>query len=184
MIKIITYAYMREETDISKVIEDSKLDNPIKNAQARLKALIGISFYDQLVSQATSLPVSLSTENLALFDPYVKQFIAWQAYQFYLVKANTFESRIGVRVFQEENSEPATDKIMGEQIALARENAQTYKNLMINFLNSAKRVSTSAYPLYTMTCKNITSSGFGISAISKIDKVNFKIENQILNNEP
>lgn len=184
MSKLITYAYMKGETDISKNVDDAKLDNPIKNAQDRLKALIGKSFYDEIMSQVITLPQSLTTANQNLFDPYVKQYIAWQAYYFYIVKANTYETRTGVRTFIEDNSTPASDKIMGEQIALAKQNVQFYKETMINFLNSAKRVSSSSYPLYTMTCGTTTGNGFGITAVSKKDTVAFKIENRIVNQEP
>lgn len=184
MSKLITFAYLREETDISDQVDNKKLDNHIKHAQDRLRALICPAFYDQLVSQNATTPKSFSADNLAFYTPYVQQFLAWQAYEFYIVKANTFETRIGVRVFREENSDPASDKIMGEQIALAKRQTQFYKEEMINFLRTAKKNDSSKYPLYTLTGTKTTGSGFGISAVSKIDTVNYKIDNQIVNQEP
>tara|TARA_R110000868_G_scaffold199747_1_gene446361 strand:- start:2598 stop:3164 length:567 start_codon:yes stop_codon:yes gene_type:complete len=179
MSKLIKYAYLKEETDISDVVDNKKLDNPIKNAGDRLRALIGVSFYDELVSQIITTPTSLSTANLAFFDPYVKQYLAWQAYEFWIIKANTYETRTGVRTFKEDNSDPASDKLMGEQIAMAKRQTQFYKDTMINFLRTAQRVTSTAYPLYTTTCGASTGSGFGISAISRIDTVNFSINRQI-----
>ena len=184
MSKLITYAYFKEETDISDTVENKKLDNPIKNAQDRFKALVGPSFYDQLVSQTATTPKTLTTANNSFFDPYVKQYIAWQAYEFYIIKANTYETRTGVRIFKEDNSDPASDKIMGEQIALAKRQAQFYKDQMIGFLRTAQRATTTSYPLYTNCATTSSGGGFGISAVSKNDTVSFKIDNQIINNEP
>jgi len=184
MNKLITYAYFKEETDISSVVENTKLDNPIKNAQDRLKVLIGASFYDEIVSQVITLPKTLSTDNGVLFDPYIKQFLAWQGYYFYIVKANTYETRIGVRVFKEDNSDPASDKIMGEQIALAKQNVVFYKEALINFLNGAKRANSSIYPLYTSSHCATTGQGLGIQAVRKLPTTAAKINNRILNQEP
>ena len=184
MSKLITYAYFKEETDISDNVDNKKLDNPIKNAQDHLRALLGKSFYDELVSQYITTPKTFTAANEAFYDPYVKQFLAWKAYEFYIVKANTFESRIGVRVFREENSDPVSDKILGEQIALAKRQAQFYKDEMLSFLRTSQKVSSSAYSLYT-NCPTVSSGGgFGISAVSKNDTVSFKIDNQIINQEP
>ena len=183
MSKLITYAYLKKETDISSIVDDEKLDNPIKRAQERLRALIGPSFYDELISQAITTPQTFSADNQAFFDPYVKEFLAWQAYEIYLAKANTFEKRTGVRVFKEEDSEPASDKAMGEQLSLARQDVKLKKELMINFLRTAQRVTSTKYPLYTNTNYTV-GHGFGITAVSKIDTVNFSIDNSILNQEP
>ena len=183
MSKLITFADLREETDISEQVDNKKIDNHIKHAQDRLRALISPAFYDQLISQNATTPKSFSADNLAFYTPYVQQFLAWHAYEFYIVKANTFETRIGVRVFREDNSDPASDKIMGEQIALAKRQSQFYKEEMINFLRTAQKNDSSKYPLYTLTGTNTTGSGFGISAVSKIDTVNYKIDNQIVNQE-
>ena len=184
MSKLITYAYLKQETDISTNVDNTKLDNPIKNAQDRLRALISPAFYDQLVAQNATTPKTLSTDNEAFYSPYVSQYLAWQAYEFYIIKANTYETRTGVRVFREENSDPASDKIMGEQIALAKRQTQFYKEEMINFLRTAQKNDSNKYPLYTLSGTKTTGSGFGISAVSKIDTVSYKIENQIVNQEP
>jgi len=77
MSKLITYAYLKQETDISTHVDNAKLDNPIKNAQDRLRALICPAFYDQLVSQNATTPKTLSTDNEAFYTPYVIQYLAW-----------------------------------------------------------------------------------------------------------
>lgn len=184
MSKLITYAYLKEETDISSVIDNEKLDNPIKRAQERLSAIIGSLFYDEIESQYTPALTGFSTANLALYNPYIKKYLAWQAYYLYLSKANTYETRTGVRVFLEENSEPASDKAIGEQLANAKQDLQIHKDNLINFLNSAQRVSSSAYPLYTATCGSAAGSSFGITAVKKISTVNAQINSKIRNQEP
>ena len=89
-----------------------------------------------------------------------------------------------IRVFKEENSDPASDKFMGEQIALAKRNTQFYKETMVNFLMSAQRASSTAYPLFTNCATSSVGSGFGIVAISKIPTDRKKINNSIVNQEP
>lgn len=182
MNKFITYAYFRKETDVSSSVEDSKLDNPIKRAHDRLSELLGPIFFAEISAQVATTPKTLSADNLALFDPFVKQYLAWQAYEFYIVKANTYETRAGVRVFKEENSDPVDAKTLGEQIAMAKRDCQFYKEQLINFLRTAQRVAATKYPLYTNkeTCMG---SGFGITAVSKIDEVRFSIDNSIINNQ-
>jgi hypothetical protein len=55
---------------------------------------------------------------------------------------------------------------------------------MIGFLRTAQRATTTSYPLYTNCATTSSGGGFGISAVSKNDTVSFKIDNQIINNEP
>ncbi len=184
MSKLITYAYFKEETDISKIVDDEKLDNPIKRAQERLSNILGVSFYNEIQSQYTPALTGLSAANLALYNPYIKKFLAWQAYYLYLTKANTYETRVGVRIFKEENSDPASDKTMGEQIATAKQDLQIHKDNLINFLNSAKRNSASNYPLYQESCGNVAGNSFGISAVKNISTVNAQIDRTIRNQEP
>lgn len=184
MSKLITYAYFKGETDISQVVDNEKLDNPIKHAGDRLKELITSSFYDELVAQYSTNPQSFSTDNLAFYDPYVKQYLAWQAYEFYIVKANSYETRTGLRIFKEENSDAISDKTHGELIALAKRQTQFYKDRMINFLRSCQRADKTKYPLYTITDKYTTGNGFGISAVTKKDNVSYKISNQVVNQQP
>lgn len=183
MSKLITYAYMRKETDISQNVENDVLDNRIKRAQDQLEFLIGRLFYAELVSQGTTTPTSFSSDNEAFFDPYVKQFIAWQAYQYYITRANTYETRTGVRVYKEENSDAASDKTMGERVAEAKTSAVFYRDKMLNFLNEQQRIDSTKYPLYENNCNaGRKSSGFGISGVGKIDTTNVSIDKIFLDN--
>jgi hypothetical protein len=180
MAKLITYAYLRTECDISQNIEDKNLDNPIKRAQDQLKFLIGKGFYAELLSENDSN--SLTTDNSAFFDPYVKQFLAWQAYAYWLPKANNYTTKIGVRIFKEDNSDPATDKSMGELIRDAKEAVNQYQGLMLSFLKAEQSEDSSKYPNYTANYKSGSSGGFHITAISKKSTTRGNIDNEIFSN--
>lgn len=169
MSRLITYAYLRKETDISQNVENAKLDNPIKWAQDQLEFLLGRPFYDQIYSQGTTTPTTFSAANSALFDPYIMQFLAWTAYHDYIVNANSYETRTGIRVFKEENSDAASDGTMNMRVKKAMEKAQFYKGKMINYILEQQYASSSNFPLYTNDCDDKKfGTGFAISGVSKI----------------
>lgn len=181
MVKLITYSYLRSETDISPSVENAVLDNPIKWAQDRLKFLLGRDFYDEVYGQGSTTTTTFTANNAALFDPYIKQYLAWQAYEFYITKANTYETRTGVRQFKEENSDPASDGQMNTRVKLAKEQAQFYKGEMINYIIRQQNRGSSYFPLYTCQGQNF-GNGFGISSVSKTDKINVSINTRTINN--
>lgn len=158
--KLISYQYLRSETDISQNIPDKELDFPIKRAQEMLSMVLGVDLYAEIDSQ---YPNSLSTANHSLYNPYIKQFLAWQAYQFWIVKANFKTTPSGIRVHSEENSTPATDLQMASLIRDAKEMAQTYKEKMLYYI----KLNIDNYPLYGNNCNsnNNSGTGFHITAI-------------------
>lgn len=180
--KLITFAYMRTETDISQNVDDATLDNRIKRAMDQLEFHLGRSFYAELVSQGTTTPTSYSADNAAFFDPYVKQFLAWQAYLYYVTRANHYETRTGIRAFKEENSEAASDKAMGERIAEAKTNSIFYRDKMLNYLREQQRISSSKFTLWTDSCTINRGSGFGISGVGKIETTDADIDQTYLDN--
>jgi len=145
MTNLITYAYFRELTDVSENIDDKTIKPKLKMAHDQLKFIIGRNFYDQLTSQYPNY----SGDNLAFYDPYVKEYLAWQAYAYYVPRSNSYETRTGIRVFKEENSDAVSDKVLGELISLGKQNAEFYKGAMINFLTEAQKNNSASYPLYT-----------------------------------
>lgn len=180
MAKLISYAYLRTECDISQTIEDKNLDNPIKRAQDSLKFLIGKAFYDQLVSQNDS--GTLTTDNQAFFDPYVKQYLAWLAYQYWLIRANQYATKTGIRQFREDNSDVATDKAMGEMIRDAKEASSKYEGAMISFLKAEQTEDSDKYPLYTNKYSTASGGGFYVTAITKQSTTRQDIDNELLTN--
>lgn len=169
MSKLITYPYLRIETDISPNVESAVLDNPIKWSHDQLSFLLGRQLYDEIYAQGITNPTTFSTNNAALFDPYVKQFLAWTAYADYIVKANSYETRTGVRTYKEENSDAASDGVMNTRIKKAAEKAQFYKGNMINYILQQQNISVLNFPLYTKDCNNTKfGNGFGVTGVSKI----------------
>lgn len=164
MSNLITYNFMREETRISNNIDDTTLDNPIKRAQKILKFLLGTAFYEEIEDQHET--TYFSTDNDALFDPYIKAFLAWQAYEFYAIRANVYESRTGFRQFREDNSDVASPEFMANVIRDAKQWTQFYKGEMLTFIKQQQRIDTSKYPLYR-DCGDKVGTGFHITSIRK-----------------
>jgi len=180
MALLITYSYLRTETDIDQNINNKDLDNPIKRAEDQLKFMLGTAFYDQLVSQNDA--ESLSADNQALYDPYVKKYLAWQAYQYWLIKSPVYATKIGMRQFREDNSDPASDKIMGEMIRDAKEATQGYKGALLSFLKAQQTEDTSKYPLYTNKDKTAMAGGFHVTAITNKDRKSAEINRELYSN--
>jgi hypothetical protein len=179
MTKLITYAFFRQETDVSQNVENKNLDNPIKRAQDVLSFVLGKAFFEEIQTQV--LAETLTADNDALYDPYIKKFIAWQAYEFYAIRANVYESRSGFRQFSEQNSEIANETIMSNIIKDAKQWTQFYKGEMLTFIKQQKRIDENKYPLYR-DCGSRQGNGFHITAVTKKDKSSSKINRRILLN--
>lgn len=162
MEKLITYAYMRAETDMSQNIDDSRLDKPINRAQDQLRGILGEGFYNDLLTKFTDNTMTVAYNNL--LEPYLSQYLAWQAYEFWLPKANVQDTATGLRVYKEDSSDPASEKTMGELIRDTKQSTQFYKGLLLGYLQT----NSSNYPLYnTSGC----GSGERMSAPFSITKI-------------
>ncbi len=159
LIKLITYAYLKEEVDIPQAIENDALEHKIYQAQETLRMLMGDEFYQDYLVQYMA---GLSGAYLALYA-YIKQYVAWQTYEFYIEKANLMSTRTGYRIFTEDNSTPPTDVQMATLIKSAKQKSQYYKILMVDYLNG----HASDFPLYNVSCgtNNLTGNTFRISAV-------------------
>lgn len=158
MVKLINYQYLRTEVDISQNVDEDELDNPIKRSQEMLEMVIGTSLYNELQAQHPNY----STTNATLY-PYVQSFLAWQAYQFWLPKANFKSHNSGMRVHREDNSDPASDAQMATLIRDAKMWCQTQKEKLTSFLDN----NHDNYPLYDYFCNSNkrTGTGFHITAV-------------------
>lgn len=168
MNRLITYAYLKEETDISSLVDSKELDNPIKWAQDQLKFQLGTLFYNEIYAQGTTSPTSFSTANAALFDPYIKQFLAWTAYHDYRTNSNFYDSRNGPREWKEENSDPASRETLNFLVRQASDKVQFYKGNMINYIIQQQNASVANFPLYKTDCGNKFGNGFGITGVKKL----------------
>lgn len=164
MAKLINYQYLKLETDISQNVPESELDNPIKRSQEMLEMIIGASLVAEIVSQN---PNTLTAVNATLMT-YIKPFLAWQAYQFWLPKANFKTHASGVRVHEEDNSRAANEAEMANLIRDAKMWCQTKKEKLVSFLED----NCATYPLYDCECgsTNRTGTGFHITGVGKHSK--------------
>jgi hypothetical protein len=175
--KLVTYAYVRAECDISKNVEDEELDSKIRWSQDMLLMLIGKAFFDQIVSEFVAS--TFSVDNAAFFDPYVKQFLAWQTNEYWTIRANFKDTRAGFRVKLEEHSEPTSDTNLAMLIKEAKSMSSTYKNNLITFLQEAQARDSSKYPLYDQGCSSNFGNGFQISAVHRRNRQSCDINRQI-----
>lgn len=158
--KLITYAYLREEVDIPQSIEDAELEHKVYRAQEMLRMLMGDEFYRDFLTNYKAN--TLSSAYQALYSPYMKQFIAWQAHEYWAMKANFKPTRSGFRVHTEENSVATTDVQNSTILKDAKQQAQYYKTLFVEYLNG----HSTDYSLYSQNCHgNLTGNSFHISAV-------------------
>lgn len=166
--KLITYAYLKEEVDIPQSIPDAELEHPIYRAQEMLRMLMCDEFYKSFIASYLAGPF---TGAYGTLYPYVKQFLAWQSYEYWTIKANFKPTRSGFRVHSEENSVAASDVQMATLIKDAKQQAQYYKKLMVDFIDG----NTANYPLYCGGCGNGNSgNSFHVSAVKNKHKENCK----------
>lgn len=181
MSKFINNAYFRKEVDVDNNIEDKVFDNPIKRAQETLRMILGETFYATIQTEfdaGTYDPSATSSHNKTLFDPYIKQYVAWQAYEFWLAKANFNYTRSGVRVHTDESSTVASEKSMGELLRDAKQSSQFYKGLLMSFLKNNEE----NYPDYDDCNRKTFGTGFHITSISRKNPTSGQIDRK-KNNE-
>lgn len=158
--KLITFAYLKQEVDIPQNIPDEELDHKVYRAQERLRMLMGDEFYQDFLTKYKAGP--FSTAYNALYNPYVKQFVAWQACVYWTVEANFKPSRSGFRVYTEENSSVVTDVQLSIIIKDRKQQAEYYVKQLVDFMEN----HSSDYPLYANKCgSNVTGNTFHISAV-------------------
>jgi hypothetical protein len=158
--KLINYQYLKTETDISQNIDDEELDNPIKRAMESLMMVLGEDLYNELLDQ---YPGALSVSNSTLYNNHIKKYLAWQAYEYWITKANYKFTRSGIRIHTEENSTLPTDAQIAALYKDAKEQASKYRSFMLNYINR----NINNYPLYQNNCNVNSNYGFQITPIGK-----------------
>lgn len=158
--KLITFAYLKQEVDIPQNIPDAELDHKVYRAQERLRMLMGDEFYqDFLIKYKAN---QFSAVYTSLYNPFVKQFVAWQACVYWTLEANFKPTRSGFRVHSEENSVVVTDDQLTVILKDRKQQAEYYVKLMVDFMNN----HAADYPLYNNKCgNNLTGNTFHISAV-------------------
>lgn len=158
--KLITYAYLREEVGLPQNIPDEELEYAIYKSQETLRMLLCDEFYRDLLSNYKA--DTMSDAYNALYNPYIKQYVAWQAYVEWIFEANFKKTRSGIRVHVEPNSTAASDLQVGTILKKYKYDAQYYKNLMMDYLKG----HSADYLLYcSCGSPELTGNSFQISAV-------------------
>lgn len=179
MINLIPLSYLNEACFLSLNVNEKKYNMVLKLSQRDLKNLLGPEFYTEIETEHEA--GTLSVDNLALYDPYLMDYLAWQTYLYYLGFANADETPTGTREFVDDNSTVVSDIKMYSREKNVKSQVTIYKNSIINFLNEAQLNDSTKYPLWTNCYKEEMS--FGISAVSKCSDALIKVNKAISSNE-
>jgi hypothetical protein len=179
MIKLIPYSYLNEVCLLSLNADDKKYNVALTQAQLDLEDVLGAEFYEEIEDQYDN--ETLSDDNDALYENYIKDFLAWQSYLHYLKFANLDATPTGIREFNDENSTIASDIKMYSLEKNVQMMAQRYKHRMINFLKLEQSKDSTKYSLWEDNCREEMS--FAITAIDKGSDALFQVNKAINTNE-
>lgn len=179
MINLIPLSYLNEACFLSLNVNSKKYQMLLKIAQDTLGNIIGKEFYAEIETQYDA--DTLSTDNDALYDPYIKDYLAWKTYFEYLPFSNSDETPTGTRKFIDENSEVISDVELYARQRNVGTKVNFYKGELISFLKLAQEKDSTKYPKYEQKCSEEFS--FGITAVSKESNALFKVNKTIINNE-
>lgn len=181
MNQLIPLTYLNEACFLSLNVDEKKYNMVLKIAQEDLQDVLGVEFYEEIETQYLAEPQTLSVANAALYEGYVKDYLAWQTYYHYLKFANSDSTPTGERKFSDENSSLLTDIEMysKEKNILAQVNR--YKFRMISFLKLEQSKVSTAYPLYHGKCSDEMS--FSITSIDKCSNPMIRVNKSIISNE-
>lgn len=181
---MITYAFYREFNDVSNNIDDKDLKPKLIRALADLRFVLGNVFYDQLISQwdsANEEESGFTADNLALYNPYIKEYLAKQMFVYHISRSAFDFTRTGLRVMTDEFSTPAAEKLFGELLADEKKQVQYYKGRIINYIRQQQKITSTKYPLYTDECVDKMGATFGITAVSRKEHTYSDINKQVNN---
>lgn len=179
MINLIPIAYLNEACFLSLNTDDKKYQMCLKLSQDTLEEVLGGEFYDEIVNEYDT--DTLTADNDSLYDPFIKDYLAWLTYFNYLKFANADSTPTGIREFSDDNSSVVSDVKMYSFEKNVRANVEFYKAKMINFLKKEKANDNTKYPLYKEQCE--MAFGFAITSIDKKSDVLIKVNKAIITNE-
>lgn len=179
---MIAVAYIQQTCFLSQNIALEKLNIALEMAQDDLRDLFGSSFYDQLKAQyeTSPVPTGFSAENLAVYDPYIKKYLAWQSYFYFLIFGNQDSTPTGFRAFTDENSSILDDVSMYSLEKNVRGQAYKYRGKMLSFLNQAKKANSASYPYYHEKCAD--EFAFAITSVHGKDDTQFRVHKALNTN--
>ena len=180
MTYLIPLAYVNEACGVSENYEEKKLKADLEEAQSDLRGVLGTEFYDQIVSQYAG---TFTAPNDTLYENYIKQFLAWQTYFYYLGFSQSSSTPTGERQFLDENSTILEDVKLYSKEKNIRRRALRYKYDLINYLKEQQDNDADAFPLWEQPCNDEFS--FAISSVSNGDERNaiISVDRAIKHNE-
>jgi hypothetical protein len=179
MKNLIPISYLNEVCFLSLNTDDKKYTMCLKMSQGDLSDMLGSTFYDEIYTQ---YPGTLSADNIALYEGYIKDLLAWQTYFNYLKFANIDATPTGIREFSDDNSTLASDIRMASLEKNILREVEKYKGRMITFLRFEKSNDQTKYPLYQDRCSNEEYS-FAITSVHKSSDTLFRANKSIITNE-
>lgn len=163
MINLIPVEYLNEACFLSLNTDDKKYNIILKDAQMDLEDILGQEFYAEIETQYDQN--TFTSDNDTLYEGYIKDFLAWQAYFHYLKFANIEATPTGIREFTDENSSLIADVKMYSLEKNVKQKAIRYRDRMINYIKTQQANDSTKFSLYTDGCKEQMS--FAITSISK-----------------
>ena len=176
---LIPLAYINEATFVSPNIDEKKMKGNLEEAQADLKDILGAEFYEQIEDQYVN--ETFTTANDTLYEDYIKQFLAWQAYFYSLGFSQSESTPTGERQFLDENSTILEDVKLYSKEKNVRRRALRYKYDLINYLKLSQSRDATAFPLWEDSCKEEFS--FAITSVSRDKDATISINRVITDNE-
>lgn len=178
---LLPLAYLNEACALSLNTDEKKYKMVLRLAQTRLRDVLGAEFYDQIESQYEVANDTLTTANSALYEGYIKDYLAWQTYFYHLKFSQSSSTPTGEREFEDANSTILSDIKLSSLEKNVLDQANHYKYAMINFLNLEQSKDATKYLLWSGSCK--AEFGFAISSISKASDNIVSINKAITSNE-
>jgi len=162
-------------------INEKKQKANLEEAQSDLRELLGPEFYEQIDTQYTN--ETFSTANEALYEGYIKQFLAWQSAFYSLGFSQADSTPSGVREFADENSTILEDLKLHSFEKNVKRRANRYRFDLLNYLDLEQSKDSTAFPMYVKKCKEELS--FAITSVSRGQNVDavISVNKAIITNE-
>ena len=160
---ILEIPYIFHTCMLSHNIEKDKLKIHLQEAQEDLEDILGGEFYEEIETQVVGS--ILTTDNNSLYDPYIKDFLAWKAYHDYLGFSQRASTPTGERSFDDDNSTILQDVQLYSFEKSVRNKYIKKKQRLINYLKLQRSRDATKFPKWVDYCKE--EFGFAITAVTR-----------------
>lgn len=185
--QLIPLAYINEAAFVSSNIDEKKLKPSLAEAQMDLRAILGAEFYEEIETQYAPSNDTFTAANAALYEDYIKDFLAWTAYFYSLGMSQLDSTPTGERSFNDENSTLASDIQLFSKEKNVKRFAFKFKSAMIDYLKLSQynysRGVAGAYAYDKWVEKCTEEFQFGFSAIGKENDDIFAVNRAVTLNE-